>query len=59
MGKTFRRDSSFRPKKAGKVFNKDTKPWKKNKKSYQKPSDPLAPPSSDWSGSVTDTPDYT
>jgi len=31
MGKTFRKDSPFRPKKQGKTFVKDPKPWKKNK----------------------------
>jgi hypothetical protein len=30
MGKTFRRDNQFRPKKQGKTFTKD-KNWKKNK----------------------------
>lgn len=32
MGKTFRRDQEYRPKKNGKLFTKDKKPWKKNKK---------------------------
>ena len=31
MGKTYRRDQQYRPKKHGKVFSKDQKPWKKNK----------------------------
>ena len=30
MGKTFRRDNQFRPKKQGKTFTKDQN-WKKNK----------------------------
>lgn len=31
MGKTYKRNQQYRPKKQGKVFNKDQNPWKKNK----------------------------
>ena len=31
MGKTFKRNSQFRPKKNGRVFSKDDKAWKKPK----------------------------
>lgn len=31
MGKTYKRNQEFRPKKYGKVFIKDQRPWKKNK----------------------------
>lgn len=41
MGKTFRRDKPFRPKKGGRVFSKD-KNWKKGKQPPSKwaPQDP-------------------
>lgn len=35
MGKTYRRDSNFFPKKQGRVFTKDDKSWKKHKKSKE------------------------
>jgi len=37
MGKTFRRDQAFRPKKHGRVFVKEKQPWKKNKSPNFKP----------------------
>jgi hypothetical protein len=32
MGKTFRRDQQFRPRKHGRIFTKEDESWKKNKK---------------------------
>lgn len=31
MGKTYKRNQQYRPKKHGKVFTKDRNPWKKDK----------------------------
>lgn len=31
MGNTYKRNSQYRPKKHGQVFNKDDKSWKKSK----------------------------
>lgn len=42
MGKTYRRDNQFRPKKHGQVFTKD-KPWKKNKKQPVDPFECISP----------------
>jgi hypothetical protein len=39
MGKTFRRDSRFRPKKHGRIFTKD-EVWKKNKSPKQSENPP-------------------
>ena len=39
MGKTFRRDSQFRPKKKGRVFQKEYQPWKKQKPRESTPQD--------------------
>ena len=45
MGKTFRRDQQYRPKKGGRVFNKDKdQNWKKKKSSSPKEiASPLPP----------------
>lgn len=51
MGKTFRRDQANRPKKGGKIFNKD-KPWKKGK--HRSPKD-----NQQSTGSFEDIIDYT
>jgi len=41
MGKTYRRDQAFRPKKHGRVFIKDNKPWKKHKNPKHQEDKPL------------------
>jgi hypothetical protein len=43
MGKTFRRDKPFRPKKQGRVFTKD-RPWKKSKRLDNRPPSVDLPP---------------
>ena len=44
MGKTFKRNSQFRPKKSGRVFTKEPKKDKKHSKPFTLPStDPYGP----------------
>jgi uncharacterized Fe-S cluster protein YjdI len=37
MGRTYRKDKSFRPKGRGQTFNKDQKPWKKPSRPSNQP----------------------
>ena len=56
MGKTFKRNSQFRPKKAGRVFDKNEKKWKKHKPKDNRIG--LLPYSNETTSSA-EIPDYT
>ena len=44
MGKTYKRNSQFRPKKQGRTFSKDNQPWKKNREKNTNSDDNVIPP---------------